>query len=311
MKSNGLLLLTVVLILGCGRQVDKPGAGKLADSESVAGDAAKKSVAKDPASDSKTAAESPELTAESEFRVLNKAYRNALSEFFRNRRAAPEEEQAAMLSSGLMEEYAIKFLAFADEHPETEAAAKAVDHAAKSGKGPNAIAALERMIAIDPNDETVVDRVKAMASGIPSKAGEYSLDQLIATATENSVKGQAMMEKLKFLGRLSDYVGLANNRDILVQYPAEAKYLASKSSFDSRLVVSGLLDELESDTYSAIPYGGGSTLGKEAASFRFILENLSVGSVAMEISGPDMDGEEFQLSDYRGKVVLLDFWGDW
>jgi cytochrome oxidase Cu insertion factor (SCO1/SenC/PrrC family) len=33
-----------------------------------------------------------------------------------------------------------------------------------------------------------------------------------------------------------------------------------------------------------------------------------VGSAAPEIKGIDADGTPFQLSDYRGKVVLLDFW---
>jgi cytochrome oxidase Cu insertion factor (SCO1/SenC/PrrC family) len=32
---------------------------------------------------------------------------------------------------------------------------------------------------------------------------------------------------------------------------------------------------------------------------------------APEISGIDADGKRFQLSDYRGKVVLLDFWALW
>lgn len=30
-----------------------------------------------------------------------------------------------------------------------------------------------------------------------------------------------------------------------------------------------------------------------------------------EITGCDLDGETLKLSDYRGKVVLLNFWGDW
>ena len=30
-----------------------------------------------------------------------------------------------------------------------------------------------------------------------------------------------------------------------------------------------------------------------------------------EITGPDTDGEVFSLSDYRGKVVMIDFWGNW
>lgn len=35
------------------------------------------------------------------------------------------------------------------------------------------------------------------------------------------------------------------------------------------------------------------------------------GKPAPEIEGEDLDGHPFKLSDYRGKVVLLDFWGDW
>jgi cytochrome oxidase Cu insertion factor (SCO1/SenC/PrrC family) len=38
---------------------------------------------------------------------------------------------------------------------------------------------------------------------------------------------------------------------------------------------------------------------------------FSVGAVAPEIEGEDLAGTNFKLSDYRGKVVLLDFWGDW
>ena len=38
---------------------------------------------------------------------------------------------------------------------------------------------------------------------------------------------------------------------------------------------------------------------------------VDVGQVAPEIAGKDIDGVAFTLSDYRGKVVVLDFWGDW
>jgi hypothetical protein len=41
------------------------------------------------------------------------------------------------------------------------------------------------------------------------------------------------------------------------------------------------------------------------------LRILRVGKVVPEIAGGDLDGKEFKLSDYRGKVVLLDFWGFW
>ncbi len=43
----------------------------------------------------------------------------------------------------------------------------------------------------------------------------------------------------------------------------------------------------------------------------FQVEHLSIGSLAPEIEAGDTAGVKFKLSDYRGKVVLLDFWGYW
>jgi hypothetical protein len=36
-----------------------------------------------------------------------------------------------------------------------------------------------------------------------------------------------------------------------------------------------------------------------------------IGEPAPEIDGEDIEGVRFRLSDYRGKVVVLDFWGNW
>ena len=36
-----------------------------------------------------------------------------------------------------------------------------------------------------------------------------------------------------------------------------------------------------------------------------------VGDKVPEVAGPDTDGVNFKLSDYKGKVILIDFWGDW
>ena len=43
----------------------------------------------------------------------------------------------------------------------------------------------------------------------------------------------------------------------------------------------------------------------------FAAENLTIGKVAPEIEGEDTAGVKFKLSDYRGKVVVIDFWGHW
>jgi hypothetical protein len=39
--------------------------------------------------------------------------------------------------------------------------------------------------------------------------------------------------------------------------------------------------------------------------------NLAIGNVAPDFTTKDAEGVEFKLSDYRGKVVVLDFWGFW
>ena len=56
---------------------------------------------------------------------------------------------------------------------------------------------------------------------------------------------------------------------------------------------------------------GDSTMGRTARRELYAIRNLSPGRTAPEITGQDVDGNRFKLSDYRGKVVLLDFWGHW
>jgi hypothetical protein len=58
-----------------------------------------------------------------------------------------------------------------------------------------------------------------------------------------------------------------------------------------------------------VPYGG--TVGEKAKSELYEIRNLAIGKPAPELGGDDQDGKHFQLSDYRGKVVLLYFWSEY
>jgi hypothetical protein len=62
--------------------------------------------------------------------------------------------------------------------------------------------------------------------------------------------------------------------------------------------------------YPDVPNGTGK-LGDAAATALFALRQLAIGKPAPEIEGEDIDGRPLRLSDYRGKVVVLDFWGHW
>lgn len=64
------------------------------------------------------------------------------------------------------------------------------------------------------------------------------------------------------------------------------------------------------EQYADVPYGT-RKLGECAKAALYEIQNLAIGKPAPEITGEDIDGKPMKLSDYRGKVVMLDFWGHW
>jgi hypothetical protein len=71
-----------------------------------------------------------------------------------------------------------------------------------------------------------------------------------------------------------------------------------------------LLERAEAQ-YGDVGLPDGGTVGEKARAELFEMRHLVVGKVAPDIEGEDQDGKRFKLSDYRGKIVLLDFWGEY
>jgi thiol-disulfide isomerase/thioredoxin len=65
------------------------------------------------------------------------------------------------------------------------------------------------------------------------------------------------------------------------------------------------------EQYGLVPYGEKKTLGEASRQKLYELRYLTVGRPAAEIEGKDFDSRPFKLSDYKGKVVFLDFWANW
>lgn len=55
----------------------------------------------------------------------------------------------------------------------------------------------------------------------------------------------------------------------------------------------------------------GRNAGDWAKTILFEVEHLAIGLPVPDLAGHDLEGAEFKLSDYRGKVVFLDFWAHW
>jgi hypothetical protein len=55
----------------------------------------------------------------------------------------------------------------------------------------------------------------------------------------------------------------------------------------------------------------GPSYADRAKGFLFELDHLQIGMLAPDFEALDENGQKFKVSDYRGKVVVLDFWGYW
>ena len=54
-----------------------------------------------------------------------------------------------------------------------------------------------------------------------------------------------------------------------------------------------------------------TTIADRVVSELFEIRHLAIGKTVPDIVAEDLDGKSFKLSEYRGKVVVLDFWGNW
>ena len=65
------------------------------------------------------------------------------------------------------------------------------------------------------------------------------------------------------------------------------------------------------EQFGDVKVAGQHTLGELADSALFEIHNLAKGKVAPNITGEDLEGALLKLSDFRGKVVVLNFWASW
>lgn len=54
-----------------------------------------------------------------------------------------------------------------------------------------------------------------------------------------------------------------------------------------------------------------TSYAKTAEGRLFQMDHLQIGKTAADFEAKDQDGKAFKLSDYRGKVLVVDFWGFW
>jgi hypothetical protein len=205
-------------------------------------------------------------------------------------------------------------LALAKKYPHDPAAFDALEWIIAGGIGwsPSASEALD-IVRRDFVRDKRLGKITSMVStycGVYSRSAAF-LHDVMAKNPDRQVQAQAaygLAELLYTFAESADYMRKHPKRvgsspidqRILTNTPEQWKKQAEASY---QVVI---------DKYAGIKAPRGTrTLAQRAESTLFEMRHLQVGQTAPEIVGEDVDGHRFKLSDYRGKVVLLDFWGNW
>jgi hypothetical protein len=229
-------------------------------------------------------------TPEQTYQAIMKDYQTAQQEFFKAYREAKtdEERNKAASKSPNVQEYASRMMKLAQKHPKNPAAEKALVWIVQmAGYTPDGAKAVDLLLK---------DHIKSKDLGVVCQSLEYSstgngeklLREVLEKSPHKDVRGQACYSLARNLKNKSE------------RLPEDEK--TAKEAENLFLLVT--------EKYKDAKHWRG-TLGKAAESELFEIRNLAIGKVAPDIEGEDVDGKKFKLSDYQGKVVVLDFWGNW
>ena len=228
----------------------------------------------------KSAAAAASSLAE-EFQALVSEYNQVQKQFMTAYQAAKSDDERRKLKYPNPEEAAPRFLSLAEKKPNDPAALDAVIWVAQNTRsGP----AFEKALRIVRENHLQSERLASFCDLLgftASKEAREILSDILEKNSHREVQGHACLS-LALASKENDFAAAEKQFNQVIE-----KYSDLKHSF------------------------GRATLGDMAKAELFERQNLAVGRAAPDVEGEDVDSKKFKLSDYRGKVVLIDFWGDW
>ncbi len=221
-------------------------------------------------------------------------YTEAYNEFMSAYRAAEASERDQIVKDMLpdAEEYAQMILKLIADHEGEDVAWDGLSWiTSRASRSASAPKALMMMLTQFPEKKELGDTVMRATRGPFSLEVVEAMQAVMKSTPHPTVKGNTCFA----LGM--QFKGLADKADNDKQRDAyNAQYLKHMQRV--------------CEEFGDIPYRK-RTLKAAAEGELFVAQNLQIGMMAPDIEGDDLDGVSFKLSDYRGKVVVLDFWGNW
>ena len=281
-------------------------------------------------------------TSGDEYNSLSKAYQDANTTWRESRgNLTPADPvYADYYAKWPIFTFASKFIKFAESHPgEThtaDALLKVLENSRSGWIGdkslfPHFVRARTLLIDGHLQDERVVQACLS-----PPIAGSRLMEEyyraLLAKGGDRDVLGRACMALLgcsdqririatrPYFENLDDHPAYRKTTEFMTSRidPDFVTYIKTADPVALSLESERLLDRVVNE-FGDIPLSPkwsepdpkGRTLADLAKPKLYALRGLAVGNVAPDIEGEDIDGKPMKLSEYRGKVVMLVFWGTW
>lgn len=239
-----------------------------------------------------TAEEVPNIAAE--FEAIEKGYEAALQAFFKPLSDAKTQEEQTKVeidwTKHPLKEWLPKAQDLAERAKGTEAAvpvlAWILTHAAETGDPPKELHENTLQTLLDCHlSSPLLDQVpEPLHHYCAWTLGRPRVEEALATIVEKSPHASVRAAALYHAAVL-----LTEDPD---------------STEDDRARAKGQFERLVKEF-------GDTGWAKLASGYVFDLENLQIGKTVPDFEAADVDGAKFKLSDFRGKVVVVKFWGFW
>ena len=212
-------------------------------------------------------------------------------------------------------ELAGRFLELAEQHPSDSVAVDSLVWVlTKARLRPEATRALELLERDHLNDEQFAAACRHVAR-TPALAAEKLLRTALDKSRNEKVRSQACRQLAYQLDQQASVVDQLKKEpesiDRVMQFYG-AEYGKHLKSLDREQLEKKREQHYERmlKSFADVSTSDGK-LGEIAEKALFRICHLSIGRVAPEIEGEDIFGKTFKLSEHRGRVVVLSFWGHW
>jgi hypothetical protein len=220
--------------------------------------------------------------------ALQAEYSKTESDFFRRLQELGDGPEARkLLEQNPLPAFLERFRELAYEGAGTETGAtawsKVFDLGLRNARGEEAREALEVLLA----DHLDSPQLRPLAGNLPYAATFLGAERVRAALETLHAKAAALPVRAE------------------AQFSLASMLMASSEAADKTRGRELLEDMLT--RYA----GADEDWGARAKGMLFELDHLQVGMLAPDFEAVDVDGAKWKLSDYKGKVVIVDFWGFW